>query len=382
MSSPSRSAPVEDRAAFRWVTDPEGVAALGEALRAAPAHAFDSESNSGFVYRERLCLLQFNVAERLWLVDLLALDDPQRDIAPLRAPLESDRHRTWLHGGEFDVGSLKRDFDLSIGGLWDTQQAATFLGWEKTGYGAVVEAVCGIELDKAYAHYDWGRRPVAQEPLRYALDDVRYLPRVATELERQVEVAGLTEELEIANETVMGATWSSPSVPAGIWRLKGVHKLEPSQLPRLVALWEWREAEAKRRDLPPGRLMHPEKLLALARRPARNEDEMRAVGLRGRSAAFVPDLLEVLEHAEAHPPRVPKRPTGQRQTPGESRRLKRLKEWRRTEAERRGVPALVVLPPTAMQHLARHGAGDLAAVPQLGARRIALYGATLADVCR
>jgi ribonuclease D len=380
--SPRRNASRDRKEPFRWVRDRHTLAQLGEQLRRAPSHAFDSESNSGFAYRERLCLLQFNVAERLWLVDLVAFDDPAGEVEVLREPLESARHTTWIHGGEFDVGSLKRDFGISLGGVWDTQQAATFLGWERTGYGAVVERVCGIELDKAYAHYDWSRRPVAEAPLRYALDDVRYLPGVAAGLEREVEAAGLTEELAVANEAVMAATWSSPSAGNGIWRLKGVHKLDESQLPRLVALWEWREAEASRRDVPPGRLMHPEKMMALARRPPRTDKDLRAVGLRGRSAKLADDLLAVLEHARAHPPRVPTRPIGPRQTPGEAKRLKKLKEWRRREAERREVPTLVVLPPTAMQHLARFGAGDLGAVPQLGSKRIALYGATLKELCR
>ena len=107
----------------------------------------------------------------------------------------------------------------------------------------------------------------------------------------------------------------------------------------------------------------------------------RAIGLRGRNAGYAPDVLEVLERAREHPPQVPQRVAGQRQTPGESRRLKRLKEWRRSEAERRSVPGLVVLPPTAMLHLARHGTADLASVPQLGAKRIGLYADVLVDLC-
>ena len=366
---------------YRLVEAESELVELANELLRAPAHAFDSESNSGFTYRERLCLFQFNVAGRLWLVDLVALAEAGVGLEPLRESLESPRHTTWVHGGEFDVGSLKRDFEISIGGLWDTQQAATFLGWEKTGYGAVVERVCSVALEKAYAHYDWGRRPIEAKPLRYALDDVRYLPRVAAELERRVEAAGLSDEVGVANAAVMAATWSSPSNGRGFWRLKGVHKLDEAQRRRLAALFEWREVEARRRDVPPGRLLHPEKLLALARRPPRDPAQARSLGLRGRTAAYAEELVEVLEHARRHPPEIPPRPTGPRQTPGEARRLKALKAWRRNESETRGVPPLVVLPPTAMQHLARHGAKRLDEVPQLGAKRAALYGEVLARIC-
>ena len=360
--------------------EPDALAELARELDAAPAHAFDSESNSGFAYRERLCLLQFNVAGSLWLVDLLALPGGQNAIDPLRRSLESSDVTTWLHGGEFDVGSMKRDYDLALGGVWDTQQAASFLGWEKTGYGAVVERVCGTALEKAYAHYDWGRRPIDERALHYALDDVRYLPEVARALEREVAAAGLAGEVAVANEAVMQATWSSPAGTSNLWRIKGVHKLDPERLPLLTALWEWREGEARRRDLPAGRMLHPEALLAIARRHVRSIRELRRL-LRGRNAAYAEEIFAVLQRAEKKPPRVPRRARGERPTVGQQRRLKRLKDWRRAEAERRGVPQPVVLPPTALQHLARHGAAELDSVPQLGDKRIQLYGSKLRELC-
>ena len=68
-------------------------------------------------------------------------------------------------------------------------------------------------------------------------------------------------------------------------------------------------------------------------------------------------------------------------------REERLKAWRRKEAEARSlkderpVPLQLVLPARALEHLKLHGARDLAGVPQLGAGRIARYGATLKALC-
>ncbi|MDX1644139.1 MAG: HRDC domain-containing protein [Thermoanaerobaculia bacterium] len=365
----------------RWVEDAAGLRELGRRLDSAPAHALDTESNSGFVYRERLCLLQVNVSGELWLIDLLALPGEPSDLDPIRSQLESGRVRTWLHGGEFDVGSLKRDYRLALGGVWDTQQAVSFLGWEKTGYANVVDRILGVQLEKGYAHYDWGRRPIDPAAVRYALDDVVYLPQIAEALEREVAAHELEGELEVANETVMAATWGPPPGTEGIWRIKGARSLDRPALERLVALWEWREAEAKLRDLPPGRLLNSKLLLALAKRPARSARELAKRGLRGRLARYADDILRELERAAARPPRVPDPPPGRRVSPGESRRLAELKRWRRREAKRRDVPQPVVLPPTAMQYLAQHGGDELEEVPQLGEKRIALYGERLRGLC-
>ena len=94
------------------VDSPAGVAELAAAMERAPEHAIDSEANSGFAYRERMCLLQVNVEERLWLVDLVALASEPRPLEPLRPALESTEKPTCLHGGEYDVGLLKRDHDI------------------------------------------------------------------------------------------------------------------------------------------------------------------------------------------------------------------------------------------------------------------------------
>ncbi|MBW2275946.1 MAG: HRDC domain-containing protein [Deltaproteobacteria bacterium] len=378
----TRQSPHAERDAdYCWVDSQSVLSELAEALAADPLHALDTESNSGFAYRERLCLLQFNVGGSLWMVDLLALPGDRGALAGLRMPLEAAGTRTLLHGGEFDVGCLKRDYDIALGGVWDTQQAASYLGWPRTGYGAVVEEICGVSLDKAFAHYDWGRRPVSPAPLSYAVDDVRYLPRIAEHLEREIDRADLAEELSIANQVVMGAAWSGRNGIEAIWRAKGVHKLPAESLPRLVALWEWREGVASIEDRPPGRVLNTQLLMALARRAPRRESELRSIGLRGRTLRYAGDLLGVLRRADERPPRVPEAPRGERSTPGEAQCLKRLREWRRLEAERRGVPQHVVLPPTAMQHLARHGADQLESVPQLGEKRSRLYASRFLELC-
>ncbi|MCZ6727217.1 MAG: hypothetical protein O7A98_07650, partial [Acidobacteria bacterium] len=60
---------------YTWVRTGVELRELAAVLDDHPVHVFDTESNSGFVYDERLCLLQFEVAGGFWLVDLLALPE-------------------------------------------------------------------------------------------------------------------------------------------------------------------------------------------------------------------------------------------------------------------------------------------------------------------
>lgn len=369
---------MERQSRHRWINDDAGLEDLRRALEARRSLALDSESNSGFVYRERLCLLQINDGSQIWLLDLLALSGGKGALETLRPFLEDPDYEIQLHGGEFDVGCLRRDYEVALDGVWDSQQAASFLGWRKTGYGAVVERVCGVSLPKAHTRHDWSRRPVTGSELQYAINDVRYLPQVVAGLKTEVRAADLEEEVRIACNAVEQATWNGGFKPEGLWAIKGVRQLsEPSQRV-LMALFAWREIVARQLDLPAGRTINSELLIALARNAPSRPEELKRLGVSRRvTARWSRNLLEVIAEAQRTPPELPAPPPRHPLDRETLKRGDRLKKWRREEAERREVPMQVVLPVVALKHLQQHGGKDLESVPQLGAKRIQRYGETL-----
>jgi hypothetical protein len=98
--------------------------------------------------------------------------------------------------------------------------------------------------------------------------------------------------------------------------------------------------------------------------------------------------METVRAALDQPPVLPDRPRHRDVLPEEELRETRMKDWRRAEAENRSkaenrpVPLQVVLPAKALEYLKQHGAMDLSAVPQLGAKRRERYGAKLQELCR
>jgi ribonuclease D len=375
--------------AHTWIETADRLPALAAKMAAAPWIALDTEANSMFVYREQVCLVQLNVAGELFLIDTLAIAKAGDSLAALKGPLE-DPHRTvWLHGGEYDVGTIKRDYGISLAGVWDSQQAASLLGWERTGYGSVVEKLCGITLDKAYTHYDWGTRPIETGALHYALDDVIHLPGVCEKLRAEVKAADLEDEVAIANQAVEATGWSGGFDPAGVWRIKGIREVPRHHLPLLFAVYLWRDGLAREANQPPGRLLNNELMLAIVRNAPTNFQLLKKLGLRGWfMSAHGESLIETIKKALSEPPTMPERPRQREVQPEEEQRETRMKDWRRSEAENRTkaegrpVPLQVVLPAKALEYLKQHGAGDLSAVPQLGAKRAARYGVKLQELCR
>jgi ribonuclease D len=363
---------------FTWVETPRGLQELGDQLSSSSIHALDSESNSGFAYHEKLCLLQFQVNGKFWLVDLTAFLGMEAALDPLWPALESKESKTVLHGGEFDVACLRRDFGLQLGGVWDTQQAASLLGWEKTGYGAVVERICSVELPKAHSYFDWGRRPVQEDALKYAVDDVRYLLQIEEHLRLEVERADIEEEVRLATDTVMESTWNGGYQPGGFWKIKGVRTLDAVALQRLAALYRWRDSLARRVDLPPGRVLNNRVLLVLSRRSRTSLDELKTLGIPGRIRhERGEELVRLLDSSGSDGEELPPAPVQRGVSVIERQLDGRLRDWRTIEAQRRGVVQQLVLPSQALRHLAREGTSDLQTVPQLGLKRIALYGKQL-----
>jgi ribonuclease D len=371
---------------YTWIDSREQLPQVIDAIAAAPWVALDSEANSMFVYRERVCLLQLNAGGRFFLIDTLALLG--RDPVPSNAldglkPALEDRHLPkLLHGGEYDVGILKRDFDIHLAGVWDSQQAATFLGWERTGYGAVVEKTCGVSLEKAYSQYDWGTRPLDPKALVYALDDVVYLPQVWEQMKALVRQADLEEELSVAFSALEGSSWSGGFDPAAIWRMQGARDLPASAMGLLAAVHQWRDSVAREMDRPSGMLINDRVLVSLVSHKPKDLAGLKRAGLRASLASTHGEmLLEALQRAATCPPVLPPEPERRGVTPQERARDGRLRDWRREEAKRRKVPPQVVLPPRALDYLKRFGAGDLGVVPQLGEKRARLYGEQLRKLC-
>ncbi len=364
---------------YQWIRSSAELAELEPAAAAAEWIALDTESNSMFVYRERVCLIQLSLAGTLYLIDPFLLDAGTDGLAPLAAAIANPEQPLYLHGGEYDVACLKRDYGLQFGGLFDTQQAASLVGLERTGYARLVEAFCDVSLPKGHTHYNWGKRPIDDKAIRYALDDVVYLPTVVTALQAVVADADLTDEVRVACEIVSAAPAHQPGYdPGRVWRLKGISSLGKGQLAVATALHRLRDELAAKADQPPARMIANPVIVNLARQAPTEADQLARCGLRGKPAARYGDrILAAIVEARANPPEVPERPIRPKKLPDVRDREDVLKNWRRGEAEQRGVSIQAVLPTRAIEQLAASPDQALEDIPWLGPARIARYGDTL-----
>jgi ribonuclease D len=237
--------------------------------------ALDTESNSFHVYRERVCLLQISTRRSDYVVDPVAVD-----VRPL-GRLLADGRELVMHGADYDVRCLKREFGWALPRVFDTMAAARRLGRAELGLSALVHAQFGVRLAKEHQRSDWGRRPLSGEQIRYASLDTHYLLPLFDQLSGELSRRGLAEEARREFDRI-AAVEPRPRVfdPDGWRQLKSARGLDPAGKAVLRALWVAREEVASAADRPPFKVLGEHAMAEIARRrPASAEELARIPGV-------------------------------------------------------------------------------------------------------
>ena len=206
--------------------------------------AIDTEADSLHRYRESLCLIQFTAGANCVLIDPLAIED----LSPLDLYLRDAT--VWMHGADYDMTMLKREFGHLPAKVYDTQIGARLLGVQKFGLGNLVEHYFDVVLSKSSQKADWGKRPLSEKMIEYALNDVHYLLEMGDLIVAGLKENGRHEWFTESCEAARTKVADRDDTKDEQWRISGSGKLDPYGLACLRALWHWRDKEAEAWDRP------------------------------------------------------------------------------------------------------------------------------------
>ena len=284
------------------VSDAAHLARLVAEAGAEPRYALDTEFHREQTYHPRLGLVQLAWADRVVLVDPLAVP-----VDPLGELLDSGATAV-MHAPDQDLEILRLVTGRAPGRLFDTQTAAGFCGMRTPSLRDLLDRFLGVSVAKDDRLSDWLRRPLRAEQLDYAAADVRHLPalhdRLHAALEERGRLAWCEEECERLRRRQ-----SSPRRPEDAWlRVRELRRLPKRSQPMAVAVGAWRERRAAARDLPPRHVLSDLALAAVVQAAPRSRAALEAVrGVDRRAVAGAPgaELLDVISEARRNPPDVP-----------------------------------------------------------------------------
>ncbi|MDR1088707.1 MAG: ribonuclease D [Coriobacteriales bacterium] len=243
---------------------------VGEASTASVL-AVDTEFIRERSFFPQLCLLQLATPERSIIVDPLAL----ADLSPLKGLFTNSQIVKVFHAGDQDLEIIYHTLSVVPQPLFDTQIAAELLGMpQQSSLRNLVREFAGIRLSKADSFSNWDSRPLTGSQIRYALDDVRYLPHIYTKMHAQLEELGRSQWLE--EDFAALADEDRYSIhPEQAWRkVKHSSSLNPTQLGVLKELAATRDQLAMNRNLPRKWVVADELLLEIARVSPTSTEEL------------------------------------------------------------------------------------------------------------
>jgi ribonuclease D len=293
-----------------YITDRQSLRTFVDRLREHDRIALDTEFVGEDSFVPRLELIQVAAGNLSAAIDFPAvgsLDD-------FGALLADPAIEKVVHAGRQDLELFYAHTGQVPAPIFDTQVAAAMVGYgTQIAYAQLVQRVVGVKLNKAHTFTNWSQRPLTKEQLAYALDDVHYLLSVHTHLQERLEALGRTAWVEEEFVRLGSKLNDGSREPRHRYqRIRGWDNLKPRYVAVLRELVAWREDEAKRRDVPRGRIIRDEVLLEMARHTPMKLSALKGMrGLHGSEAERNGEaLIKVIERGLAVPesewPEVPK----------------------------------------------------------------------------
>ncbi|MDA1324453.1 MAG: ribonuclease D [Proteobacteria bacterium] len=231
----------------------------------------DTEFLRDKTYWPILCLVQLGGPDEAAAIDTLA---EGLDLEPLFELMRNPGVLKVFHAGRQDFEIFFRQMGELPNPVFDTQVSAMVCGFgDSVGYETLVSQLLRKSIDKTMRFTDWGRRPLSDKQLIYALGDVTHLRVVYEKLRDKLKTNDryqwVAEEMAHLNNPAIYQT-----DPRETWRRLKVRSTKPKFLAILREVAALREEEAQRRDVPRNRVLRDDALTEIAAHAPKTRDEL------------------------------------------------------------------------------------------------------------
>lgn len=226
---------------FKLIEDQAEVETAIAQLESATSLAIDTEFTRERTFFPIPSLIQISDGRKIYLFDAI-----KTDLTPLCDILSNSSLEKIIHSASQDLEVFEQLIDKPLENIVDSQIAAQFLQHANLGLAGLLNDLLDIQLEKSQTVSDWSRRPLSEKQLHYASEDVLHLHELYACLKKELEKANKLEFfMEECRE--MGHQRSTTD---NILE-KNLKSTDSDRFRAVLKdLIEWREAMAKRINLP------------------------------------------------------------------------------------------------------------------------------------
>ena len=224
-----------------YLNDQEGLDFLDEELSKTNIFGLDTEFDWRTTYFPKLSLIQITANSKLFLIDCLNVDASKI----LKKYLENNFYLKVFHSVRSDATVLSKCLNINTLNVFDIQVADRLLqNSDVRSYGKIVKSFLGIELKKSETNSNWLKRPLSDNQIQYAFEDVDFLLEIYSSQKKKLNKQGNYNE--VLSRSEQEATLGNSSLKK--LRLK---KLKKKLSLKDQKIFLWREEMAEKDNVPP-----------------------------------------------------------------------------------------------------------------------------------
>ena len=208
--------------------------------------SIDTEYDSFRYFKEKLCLIQIHANTTTYVFDPLN----NLDFSFLGKYFGNQHIIKILHAADNDIRLLKRDYKFDFKNIFDTHRAALLLGFKQLSLEKMIIQFVGVELKKSkkIQRSRWDNRPLTEEQLEYAVQDVIYLPALYEKQAAELNIKDLKYAAGEDFAKIAAANWQEKRINRhGYTKIKGYYCLNEEQRELFKKLYAWRFHQGERR---------------------------------------------------------------------------------------------------------------------------------------
>ena len=249
----------------KWllVDTPKKLQCAIDDFKRAKILSIDTEYDSFRYFKEILCLIQIHANTTTYVFD--PLND--LDLSFLGKYFGNQQIVKILHAADNDIRLLKRDYKFDFKNIFDTHRAALLLGFKQLSLEKMITQFVGVELKKSkkIQRSRWDNRPLTEEQLEYAVQDVIYLPALYEKQSAELDIKNLKDAAGEDFAKIAAANWQEKIINRhGHSKIKGYYCLNEEQIELFKKLYAWRFHRAKDENRAVFMFLPDKKLLELA----------------------------------------------------------------------------------------------------------------------
>ncbi len=217
-------------------------------------------------YGEHLCLIQIYDLKNNILIDPLKFAKKEELNSILKSVFESRNILKITYDVAGDASVLEKLHGVKFKSVLDLRPAVQLLEYEKQSLTYILNEELGIPLiaKKKFQTYNWMKRPIDSQALKYAISDVIHLFDLKEKLMKKIVAKGLLDRYMLLNLMAQNKEYVEPN-PEDIYKKrKGYNKLSRKAKNRYQLVYDLREKFAQKINRSPSVLISNLNILPLA----------------------------------------------------------------------------------------------------------------------